>query len=80
MSLFIIHNYQKELKNMRENLLENLAQGVDKYEEYKYILGKLHMIDMCQQELSRLLEQEEKIDDENTIRARSRKSKNRQPW
>ena len=33
MSLFIIHNYQKELKTMRENLLENLAQGVDKYEE-----------------------------------------------
>jgi|TARA_R100001463_G_scaffold82261_1_gene136859 hypothetical protein len=63
MSIFIIHNYQKELKSMRENLLEMLSQGVEKFEEYKYILGKIHMIDMCQQELSRLLEQEEKIDD-----------------
>ncbi len=63
MSIFIIHNYQKELKSMKENLLEMLSQGVEKFEEYKYILGKIHMIDMCQQELSRLLEQEEKIDD-----------------
>ena len=63
MSIFIIHNYQKELKSMRENLLEMLSQGVEKFEEYKYILGKIHMLDMCQQELSRLLEQEEKIDD-----------------
>jgi|TARA_B100000035_G_scaffold217196_1_gene186232 hypothetical protein len=63
MSIFIIHNYQKELKSMKENLLDMLSQGVEKFEEYKYILGKIHMIDMCQQELSRLLEQEEKIDD-----------------
>ena len=63
MSIFIIHNYQKELKSMRENLLEMLSQGVEKFEEYKYILGKIHMIDMCQQELSRLLEKEEKLDD-----------------
>ena len=49
MSTYIIHNYQKELKSMRENLLEMLSQGVEKFEEYKYILGKIHMIDMCQQ-------------------------------
>ena len=63
MSTFIIHNYQKELKSMREGLLEHLSVGVETYEEYRYILGKIHMLDMCQQELSRLLEQEEKIDD-----------------
>ena len=63
MSLYIIHNYQKELKSMKESLRETLSQGVEKFEEYKYILGKIHMLDMCQQELSRLLEQEEKIDD-----------------
>ena len=80
MSVFVIHNYQKELKELRQSLLENLVVGVENYESYKYILGKIHMIDMCQQELSRLLDQEEKIDDENTIRARSRKSENRQPW
>ena len=63
MSVFIIHNYQKELKSMRDNLLEHFTVGVENFEEYKYILGKIHMLDMCQQELSRLLEQEEKIDD-----------------
>jgi len=80
MSVFVLHNYQKELKSLKENLLENLTVGVDKIEDYKYILGKIHMLEACQQELSRLLEQEEKIDDENTTRAGSRKSKNRQPW
>ena len=63
MSVFVLHNYQKELKNLKENLLENLIVGVDKIEDYKYILGKIHMLEACQQELSRLLEQEEKIDD-----------------
>jgi|TARA_Y100000015_G_scaffold15538_1_gene14872 hypothetical protein len=63
MSLYIIHNYQKELKSMKESLRETLSQGVEKFEEYKYILGKIHMLDMCQQELSRLLEKEEKLDD-----------------
>ena len=63
MSTFVIYNYQKELKSLKENLLENLTVGVEKIEDYKYILGKIHMLEACQQELSRLLEQEEKIDD-----------------
>jgi len=63
MSVFVLHNYQKELKSLKENLLENLTVGVDKIEDYKYILGKIHMLEACQQELSRLLEQEEKIDE-----------------
>jgi len=63
MSIFVLHNYQKELKDLKENLLENLIVGVEKFEDYKYILGKIHMLEACQQELSRLLEQEEKIDD-----------------
>tara|TARA_R100001460_G_scaffold63679_1_gene103853 strand:- start:788 stop:979 length:192 start_codon:yes stop_codon:yes gene_type:complete len=63
MSIYIIHNYQKELKSMKESLRETLSQGVEKFEEYEYILGKIHMLDMCQQELSRLLEKEEKLDD-----------------
>ena len=63
MSVFVLHNYQKELKSLKENLLENLIVGVEKFEDYKYILGKIHMLEACQQELSRLLEQEEKIDE-----------------
>ena len=60
---FIIYNLKKELKTIKESLTESLSQGVDNYEEYKYILGKLHMLDICQQELSRLLEKQEKLDD-----------------
>jgi hypothetical protein len=63
MSVFVVYNLKEELKKARETLLENLIQGVEKMEDYKYILGKIHMLDMCQQELSRLLEKEEKFDD-----------------
>jgi len=60
---FIIFNFQKEIKRLKESLVESLGQGVENFEEYKYILGKLHMLDICQQELSRLLEKQEKLDD-----------------
>ena len=60
---YIIFNFQKEIKRLKEGLVESLSQGVENYEEYKYILGKLHMLDICQQELSRLLEKQEKLDD-----------------
>jgi len=60
---FIIYNLKKELKAISESLQESLSQGVENFEEYKYILGKLHMLDICQQEISRLLEKQEKLDD-----------------
>ena len=60
---FIIYNLKKELKPIKQGLTESLSQGVENYEEYKYILGKLHMLDICQQEISRLLDKQEKLDD-----------------
>ena len=60
---FIIYNLKKELKTISDSLQESLSQGVENFEEYKYILGKLHMLDICQQEISRLLEKQEKLDD-----------------
>ena len=60
---YIIFNFQKEIKRLKEGLLESLGQGVENFEEYKYILGKLHMLDICQQEISRLLDKQEKLDD-----------------
>ena len=60
---YIIFNFQKEIKRLKEGLVESLGQGVENYEEYKYILGKLHMLDICQQEISRLLDKQEKLDD-----------------
>ena len=60
---YIIFNFQKEIKRLKEALVESLGQGVENFEEYKYILGKLHMLDICQQEISRLLDKQEKLDD-----------------
>ena len=60
---FIIYNLKKELKTIKQGLTESLSQGVENYEEYKYILGKLHMLDICQQEISRLLDKQENLDD-----------------
>ena len=63
MSTRVLYEYQKQLKLLYQQLLDAFTQGVESFEEYKYIQGKLHMIDICQQELSRLLDEEEKIDD-----------------
>ena len=60
---FVIYNLKKELKTIKQNLTESLSQGGENFEEYKYILGKLHMLDICQQEISRLLDKQEKLDD-----------------
>ena len=63
MSTRVIYEFQKQLKSYRLQLHDHLTQGVENYEEYKYIQGKLHRIDICQQDLSRLLDEQEKIDD-----------------
>ena len=63
MTTRVLNEFQKQLKLYKQQIFDALTQGVENYEEYKYIQGKLHMIDICQQELSRLLDEEEKIDD-----------------
>jgi uncharacterized protein YaaN involved in tellurite resistance len=57
------------MQDQMENLIQTLAQGgVDNMENYKYIVGKIHAIDMIQQDLSNLLEPKEpKNDDPNNI-------------
>ena len=63
MTTRVLYEFQKQLKLYKQQIFDALTQGVENYEEYKYIQGMLHMIDICQQELSRLLDEEEKIDD-----------------
>ena len=63
MTTRVLYEFQKQLKLYKQQIFDALTQGVENYEEYKYIQGKLHMIDICQQELSRLLDEEEKNDD-----------------
>ena len=53
-----------KLKNTMQTILDGLVQtlangGIDSMEEYKYIIGKVHAIDLINQELSNLLEPKE---------------------
>ena len=70
----VIYKLQREMKSQMEALIQTLANGgIDNYEEYKYILGKIHAVDSINQELSNLLEPKEpnKDDPNNVTRIRS---------
>ena len=68
----VIYKLQREMKSQMEALIQTLANGgIDNYEEYKYILGKIHATDNINQELSNLLEPKEpKNDDDKVTRIR----------
>ena len=67
-----IYKIKREMQTMLDTLVQTLANGgVDSMEEYKYIIGKIHGIDMISQELSNLLEPKEPKDDDNITRIRS---------
>ena len=65
----VIYKMQREMKNQLETLVQTLANGgVDSMEEYKYIIGKVHAIDLKNQELTNLLEPKEPKKDDNITR------------
>ena len=68
----VIYRIKRMMQDQMENLIQTLAQGgVDNMENYKYIVGKIHAIDMIQQDLSNLLEPKEpNNDDDNVTRIR----------
>ena len=68
----VIYKLRRELQTQMETLVQTLANGgIDNYEEYKYILGKIHAIDLINQELSNLLKPKEPNNDDNITRIRS---------
>ena len=68
----VIVKIRREITSQMEALVQTLANGgVDSMTEYKYIIGKIHGIDMISQELSNLLEPKEPKDDDNITRIRS---------
>ncbi len=71
-TISVIHRLQRMMQDQMESLIQTLAQGgVDNMENYKYIVGKIHAIDMIQQDLSNLLEPKEpNNDDDNVTRIR----------
>ena len=70
--IHVIYKLKKTMQNVLDGLVQTLANGgIDSMEEYKYIIGKVHAIDLINQELSNLLEPKEPKKDDNITRIRS---------
>ena len=71
--IHVIYKLKKTMQNVLDGLVQTLANGgIDSMDEYKYIIGKIHAIDLINQELSNLLEPKEpKNDDDKVTRIRS---------
>ena len=65
----VIYKFKRTMQEQLDALVQTLANGgIDNMDEYKYITGKIHAIDLMNQELSNLLEPKEpKDDDPNNI-------------
>ena len=68
----VIYKLKKTMQNVLDGLVQTLANGgIDSMDEYKYIIGKIHAIDLINQELSNLLQPNEPHDaDDNITRIR----------
>ena len=65
----VIYKFKRTMQEQLDALVQTLANGgIDNMDEYKYITGKIHAIDLMNQELSNLLEPKEpNKDDPNNI-------------
>ena len=71
--IHVIYKLKKTMQSQLAALVQTLANGgIDSMDQYKYIIGKIHAIDLINQELSNLLEPKEpKNDDDKVTRIRS---------
>ena len=70
--IHVIYKLKKTMQTILDGLVQTLANGgIDSMEEYKYIIGKVHAIDLINQELSNLLAPKEPKKDDNITRIRS---------
>ena len=64
----VIYKLKKTMQSQLDALVQTIANGgVDSMEEYKYIIGKVHAIDLINQELSNLLEPKEPDNNDDNI-------------
>ena len=64
----VIYKFKKTMQEQLDALVQTLANGgIDTMDEYKYIIGKIHAIDLMNQELSNLLEPKEPDNDDDNI-------------
>jgi hypothetical protein len=63
--LFKIIDYLKNIIKTRQKQVSNvISKGVKDFEEYKYLLGKIHAYNEVVQELTDLLKKQERYEDE----------------
>ena len=64
----VIYKFKRTMQEQLDALVQTLANGgIDTMDEYKYIIGKIHAIDLMNQELSNLLEQKEPNNDDDKV-------------
>ena len=56
----VIYKLQRALEAQLTNLTNVVTTGVDSMEKYRYILGQINALELVRQELSSLLNSEEK--------------------
>jgi ribosome assembly protein YihI (activator of Der GTPase) len=70
----VIYKFKRTMQEQLDALVQTLANGgIDNMDEYKYITGKIHAIDLMNQELSNLLEPKEPNNDDPNNVTRIRK-------
>ena len=64
----VIYKFKRTMQEQLDALVQTLANGgIDSMDEYKYIIGKIHAIDLINQELSNLLEPKEPNNDDDKV-------------
>ena len=64
----VIYKFKRTMQEQLDALVQTLANGgIDNMDEYKYIIGNIHAIDLMNQELSNLLEPKEPDNDDDNI-------------
>ena len=64
----VIYKFKRTMQEQLDALVQTLANGgIDNMDEYKYIIGKIHALDLMNQELSNLLEPKEPDNDDDNI-------------
>ena len=66
MDIITIVDYLKKIiKTRQEQVNDVISKGVKDFEEYKYLLGKLHAYNEIIQELTDLLKKQEHYDEDD---------------
>ena len=64
----VIYKFKRSMQEQLDGLVQTLANGgIDNMDEYKYTIGKIHAIDLMNQELSNLLEPKEPNNDDDKV-------------